>query len=121
MRTKMFMMFMMCMAVMVVAVGGFFVGCGGNKQEFCYESLTISLTREASEVAIANNHIFTVNDFPEVALAEIVTRWDWSGPYIGLVLRLKNPGRQNVLNAIEVLQQRDDVLSAGVNGFDLAT
>ena len=115
MRTKMFMMFMMCMAVMVVAVGGFLVGCGGGGPKFSYELVEVVMTVEASQ----RSEPFTVNDFPELNLAQVR---DWSEYFTWirkgeLTLTLAEPSRQNVLQAVYLLNSRDDIYSAALSYF----
>ena len=104
MRTK---MFMVCVAVMVVAVGGFLVGCGGGGPWFSYDAVEVVMTIEASQ----RNEPFTVNDFPELNLERIFHRFP-HGEKAAFALVLAEPSRQNVLQAVYLLNLRDDVYSA---------
>ncbi|MCL2587478.1 MAG: hypothetical protein FWE31_04555 [Firmicutes bacterium] len=93
------------------------VGCG-NRQEFCHETVIVSLTQEASDKATLNGHIFTQEDFPGVVLKGVEDIWtiELGQPRI-LLLRLKYPGRESVLEAVETLRQLINVGSAGLNYF----
>ena len=101
-------------------------GCmARTQQEFCYERVILTLTVEASDAAKISEHIFTPADFPEVPLSKVVMI-GW-GPDINLskqlgyreflLLTLENPGRRNVLRAVDLLNQRIDVYRASLNDF----
>ena len=86
----------------------------------CPRTILVLLTRERS--AINPNRIYTPDDFPEVNLSYVRNRTiDGQIFRIGdmrfLTLYLAQPGRQNVLDAIELLSVRPDIYSAEVNGI----
>ena len=98
------------MVVLVVAPAVWLAGCG--QQEFSYETIGVTLTREVSIAAIEGERTFTVNDFPEIQLREISHRFDWElGPFITFILVLGYPSRQNVIDSVKgrslVLVSRD--------------
>ena len=99
-------------------------GCsrGENEPEFSYETIIVQLTVEASDAATLSGHVFTPADFPEVALSEVRLPRGPDGPIptplgmrMFLFLTLENPGRDNVLNAVNALNGRSDVYRADLS------
>jgi hypothetical protein len=67
-------------------------------------------------IMVAKGHNWTVDDFPELDLIAVEQIAELSGGII-LLLHLANPGRENVLDAIELLNQRGDIIYAEPNHF----
>ena len=93
------------------------IGCNTQRElgtDFSYERISVTLTQDASVLAIKNNHTFSINDFQEIDLIRVDKAFihpleNW----IYLFLWLKNPGRENVLEAITIIGARSDVEKAG--------
>ena len=104
---------------LLVTIGGCTTRTQG--QEFCYETIIVRLTEEASNATALAEHVFTPADFPEVALSsvEILDRPSPTNPNgrIVLTLTLETPGRRNVLRAVDTLSKRSDVYRASLNYF----
>jgi len=105
----------MLMVVMGVVMLG---GCNRNerRQEFCYETVIVSLTVSAS----ALDRTWVPADFSEeVSLSEVSVLMTPISPgnRMMLLLTLENPGRENVLRAAYALANRDDVYRVDLNAF----
>ena len=104
---------------LLVGVGVVLVGCSRNgHKEFCYETVIVSMTVEASAAKAA--HLFTPADFlPEVALSEVSVLMPPRPPTnrTMLLLTLENPGRDNVMQAVYRLNQRSDVYWANLSVY----
>lgn len=113
----------------------------GVKEEKVYCNATLDENfEEYSVMVVITNiaslqfHTYTPEDFPEIQCADVNdlstasasrVQAKLNGEYIKdvniyeynqiLCLRLKNPGKQNVLDAIKELEKREDVLSASPN------
>jgi len=95
----------MCACIVVVMIGVMMSGCGRNNGNApTYDRVRIDLTEEA----IASGKVYTLDDFTEIDIIYIKV----VSPGRTLWLTLREPGRQNVLHAIELLEQRKDVESA---------
>ena len=106
----------MLMTLMSVGILMLFEGCvTRTQQEFCYERVIVTLTEEAGDAAILAEHVFTPADFPEVSLAEVN---EIGQAHLGMKrffeLTLENPGRRNVLRAVDILNKRHDVYHASL-------
>jgi uncharacterized repeat protein (TIGR02543 family) len=71
-------------------------------------------------VMVAAGHVWTIDDFAELDLinAEQIAEFSASDRVV-LLLHLTNPGKDNVLAAIELLNQRGDVIYAQPNHFGM--
>ena len=109
----------MVLPLMFAMMGGLMmIGCDRNREKFSYERIIVSMTEEASAAKAA--HLFTPDDFfPDVVLSEVSVLTEPHTPVYRtmLLLTLKNPGRDNVLRAVDALNRRSDVHRASLNYF----
>ena len=100
---------------LVVLTSFMFVGC---KSEPLSENnaILISLTPEASNALHASGKFLTTKDFPEYDFKKVEHISNPCGyEYVKCVyaLTLRHKGKQNVLDAVELLLLRDDIERAG--------
>lgn len=125
------------LVTLVVPLG--LVGCGGSKQEFCYEKISVVLENDVSLKMVRDSFRVTPEYFsPDFVLAEVehlsilseenVRRQIVYGEHfddmidpstfrISLLITLYYPGHQNVLDAVALMNERYDVYGASVIGF----
>jgi len=113
----------MVLPLILAMMGGLMmIGCNRDREKFSYETIIVQLTVEASDAATLSGRVFTPADFlPEVTLSEVRVL-DGGVPTplglsIFLSLVLENPGRNNVLQAVDALNRRSDVYHASLNIF----
>lgn len=96
----------------------FLAGCGRGREDlhFSDTNFTVILTEEASRHATETDRQFSVNDFLDtgVALNNLWATIESTPDRIVLRVTLVHQGRENVLNAISLFKQRNDVLYAHV-------
>ena len=104
------------MIMMIIFAGVAMSGCSRNRQGFCYETVFVILTVSAS----ALDRTWVPADFAnEVVLSEVSVLITPATPEDRktLFLTLENPGRRNVLRAVDALNNRSDVHRAGVSQY----
>jgi len=89
------------------------------RQEFCYETVSVHLVPKARDEMLNLGRVFNIYDFPEVELAQIrnVHVWEFIDT-VALILELKHTGRQNALQAVELLRGNQYVEWVGVVSID---
>ena len=91
------------------------------EDNFCESTVLVVLSREASHLGE-----FSVNDFPELSLSEVrcitpginQARMKGNNPRRILELILNEPSKENVLSAVKILEQRQDIGSAEPNFYE---
>jgi len=115
---------LLVLPLMLVVIMGVFVGCKKNnndnqsKQEFAYDMVLVRLTQEV----VDSGKVYTIEYFPEINLSKVeYVSYDTFVDYSRLNLYLLEPSKENVLDAVQLLKQRSDILYASPNYYDYPT
>ncbi len=95
--------------VCLIFLTGFILDKPTTDDEFSDEIVLISL----NESATRGFGQYMLDDFQEIGVSSVRELTASDAEIRILSLTLKNPGKENVLNAIELLKKRPDVASAG--------
>lgn len=126
-----------CLAMVVAMVGVMMVGCKKDEYDFADDTISVVLEHDVSIEMVQESFIVTPEYFQGLQLSEVVHVSSWSeenvrkqlngeqveNPInistfrIRLRLKLLNPSHKTVLNYVDILNAREDVYGASVNGY----
>ncbi|MCL2587579.1 MAG: hypothetical protein FWE31_05110 [Firmicutes bacterium] len=106
--------FAVCLVTMVAVIPFVVVGCR-YRQEFSYENFTATLTQEASDELNSSGRLLSPEDFPDVELSEVRNLFTDLGQRRILIFTLKHPGRQNIMDAVALVNAREDIQHASLD------